>query len=128
MAFGAVVLLRTVNLLAVAPWVVAPVVLHDLVLGPLIIAVIWLVGRWLPPYARGPGMFGLVVSGSLTVVALSVIGRQGADPNNPSLLNRDYPTGWLVAIALTWGAVVVVALARRAALRRPKVDASTQQH
>ena len=117
-AYGGVVLLLTVDVLGVAPWVIGPVIVHDLLVAPVTLASVWVGARYLPIYARTPALFGLVVSGSLTLVALSVIGRRGASADNPSLLNRDYVTGWLVALAVTWGAVLVSSLLRRAAARR----------
>ena len=117
-AVGGLLLLRDGNLLAVAPWVVVPVIVHDLAIGPLVIALVWMGVRYLPLYARTPAMFGVVVSGALTLVAISVVGRQGASPDNASLLNRDYLSGWLVVITLTWVAVLASALMRRGWRRR----------
>ena len=116
--YGSVDLLLTVDVLAAVPWVIGPVIVHDLLIAPLTLGAVWVGARYLPSYARTPALFGLVVSGSLTFVALSVIGRRGASADNPSLLNRDYVAGWLVALTVTWGAVLVVALLRRAAARR----------
>lgn len=116
--YGSVLLLHTVNVFQVVPWIIGPVVVHDLLIAPLTIAVVWLAARYLPSYARTPAMFGLLVSGSLTIVALSVVGRRGASPDNPSLLNRDYLAGWAIAMAITWSIVVLTALLRRGTGRR----------
>lgn len=114
---GGFVLIRDVDVLTVVPWVVVPVIVHDLIVAPLIIAVVWLGSRILPPYARTPAMVGLVVSGSMTLVALSVLGRQGADPNNPSLLDRDYLAGWFGALVLTWLVVGMTCIFRSRRVR-----------
>jgi len=116
--YGSVVLLLTVDVLGVVPWVVGPVIVHDLLIAPLTIAAVWVGARYLPSYARTPALFGLVVSGSLTLVALSVVGRQGASDDNPSLLNRDYAAGWLFALTVTWVVVLLTVLLRRAAAHR----------
>lgn len=112
-AFGGLTLLDGNEIVAVVPWIVGPVLIHDLVIGPLIIGLVWLGTRFLPHYSRTPAMVGLVVSGSLTLVALSVVGRQGAAADNPSLLNRNYLAGWLVALALTWFVVGLTILWQR---------------
>jgi hypothetical protein len=115
--YGGLVLLTTVSAWQVAPWIVVPVLLHDLIVAPLIVAVVWLGSRVLPPYARTPAVFGFVVSGSMTLVALSVLGRNGASTDNPSLLNRNYLAGWLIALVVTWTFVAVVVAARRVSLK-----------
>ena len=51
----------------------------------------------------------LVVLGTVTLLAVPVLGRFGARPDNPTLLDRDYTAGWLVLAGLTLVAVVVAA-------------------
>lgn len=96
-----------------AAWLVTGVVLHDFVLAPLVIVVLAAAARLLPRIARGPAVVGLVVLGSVTLLAVPVLGRFGARPDNPTLLDRDYGTGWLVVAGLTLAAVLVATLLRR---------------
>jgi hypothetical protein len=49
---------------------------------------------------------GLLVLGSLTIMAIPVLGRFGARPDNPTLLDRNYTAGWLVVAGLTLVAVL----------------------
>jgi hypothetical protein len=44
------------------------------------------------------------------VVAIPVLGRFGARPDNPTLLDRPYLTGWLVVAGLTLGWVLLMSV------------------
>jgi hypothetical protein len=107
------------QLTSAATWLVAGVVLHDgvLAIATLVLAAIAL--RLLPPASRAPAVVGFVVLGSVTLLAVPVL---GARPDNATLLDRDYTAGWLVLAALTVVAVVVATLVRsRLATRRDRV-------
>ena len=95
------------NFVAAATWLVAGVVLHDGVLAPLVLLVCLGATRLLPGVVRGPAAAGLVVLGSVTLLAVPVLGRFGARPDNPTLLDRDYALGWVVLAALTVAGVAV---------------------
>lgn len=101
------------QLVGAGTWLVLGVLLHDLVLVPLTLLVAWLGTRLLPRGARGPAAVVLVVLGSVTLVAVPVLGRFGRRPDNPTLLDRDYTTGWLVAAGLVLGVAGVVGLLGR---------------
>ena len=116
-AVGAVKLLQQGDLFNLVPWLVAPVLIHDLLLAPFVICLVWLGHRLLPGYAHTPAMVGMLVSGGLTLVALSVIGRAGAAVDNPSLLDRNYLQGWLNALLVVWVAVAAIAVVQRARRR-----------
>lgn len=103
------------DLRSAAVWLVGGVLLHDVVLAGLTLAVGALVTRVPPRPARAPATVALVVLGSLTLVAVPVLGRFGAKPDNPTLLDRPYVTAWLVLVAVT---VVVVALVSLVRARR----------
>ena len=68
--------------------------------------------RVLPASARAPAIVGFVVLGSVTLLAVPVLGRFGARPDNVTLLDRHYVVGWLVFAALTVAAVVVASVVR----------------
>ena len=114
-AYGGFLLLDRQDLDRLAPagaWLAAGVLLHDAVLAPLTIAVGLAAARWLPPGVRAPGTVALVVLGPLTLLAVPVLGRYGARPDNPTLLDRPYLLGWLVCAGVVvagaaLGAVVV---------------------
>ena len=93
-----------------ALWLAAGVVLHDFVLAPLVLLGLFVGARVLPGPARGAAAAGLVVLGAATVFAIPVLGRFGARPDNPTLLDRNYAVGWLVLAGLTLLCVVLAAL------------------
>jgi hypothetical protein len=103
---------------ATAAWLATGVVLHDLVLAPLFLVLSALGARVLPSSARAPVVVGLVVLGSVTLLAIPVLGRFGARPDNPTLLDRAYGPGWAVLAALTVLAVVLAAALRARSRRR----------
>lgn len=88
-------------------WLVGGVVVHDLLLAPVLIAV-GIASRKLPVPLRAPAAVALIVWGSITLLAVPVLGRFGALEDNPTLLDRPYLITWLVGCALT---VLLVALA-----------------
>ncbi|GAA1927867.1 hypothetical protein GCM10009737_32140 [Nocardioides lentus] len=104
---------RLDQLVGTLVWVAGGVVLHDFVLVPLVLLAVALVGRLLPPRWRAPAAAGLVVLGTVSVVAVPFVGRFGALPDNPTLLDRDYTTGYLVLAGLVVLAVVAGGLRRR---------------
>ena len=74
-------------------WLAGGVVLHDFVLVPLTLAVCWLGARVLPAGRRAPVAAGLVVLGTLTLLAVPVLGGWGANSDNATILGRDYADG-----------------------------------
>ncbi|MGZ4447494.1 MAG: hypothetical protein ACXVEC_12325 [Nocardioides sp.] len=100
------------RLVGAGEWLVAGVLLHDAVLAPLVLLGL-VAGRRLVPVAlRAPLVVGAVVLGSVTLLAVPVLGRFGARSDNPTLLDRDYTTGWLVLAGLVVAGVAVGAVAR----------------
>ncbi|UUZ59308.1 hypothetical protein [Nocardioides sp. B-3] len=75
-------------------WLAGGVVLHDFVLAPVVLLGALALRRWLPPSWRSPLVVAGLVLGSTTLVAIPVLGRFGARPDNPSLLDRNYVAGW----------------------------------
>jgi hypothetical protein len=105
----------------VAVWLAGGVVLHDLVLAPLVVLLGVALARVLPGAARGPVVVGAVVLGSVTLLAVPVLGRFGARPDNPTLLDRPYWAGWSLLAALTAVAVATgVAVVRSRQRRRSR--------
>lgn len=109
-------------LVSVAIWFLVPVVLHDGLFAPAGITAGALGSRRLPSWLRTPVLGALLASAALVAVSASVI-PVAAEKRaaNPSLLDRDYVTGLLVALAIVWGVAAAVALARRGSHRQPGV-------
>lgn len=101
------------NTAAAVIWLAGGVVAHDAILAPLTIGLAWLglrlrrrmpddVGRIVGPRVAA----AVVVLGTVTVVAVPVLGRFGSLQDNPTLLPRNYVAGWLLLV----GVVVLVTL------------------
>ncbi len=99
-------------------WLAGGVVVHDGLVAPAVLLLAAFVARVL----RGAVPAGLVVVavvlGTVSVVAVPVLGRFGARDDNPTLLDRDYGAGWVVLAATTIGVALLVALAGRVSGRR----------
>jgi len=98
--------------LAAGLWLASGVVLHDLLLVPVVLLVMGVGSRVLPTAWRAPVAIGVVVLGSVTLLAVPVLGRFGARDDNATLLDRSYGTGWMVLAALVAVLVVVASLVR----------------
>lgn len=114
-AYGAYLLLSRQDadqLMNAGIWVASGVVLHDFVLAPLVLGLVYAGARVAPPAARAPAAAALVVLGSVTLAAIPVLGRFGARPDNPTLLDRDYVAGWLALAGVVLLVTVVATLVR----------------
>jgi hypothetical protein len=101
----------TGQLLEVVVWLASGVVVHDLVVA----GVSLLGGRGvglLPRASRAPAAVALVVTGTLALVALPVLGGFGDDHANPTHLDRPYVTAWVVWVTVVAVAVLVVTVVR----------------
>ncbi|MFL6079904.1 MAG: hypothetical protein ACJ714_08255 [Ornithinibacter sp.] len=114
-AYGLVALLDLGldNLRAAMTWLVGGVLLHDGLLAPVTIAGCFVVARLWRGSLPAPVVVGAVVLGTVTVVAIPVLGRFGARADNPTLLDRNYVLGWLVLVTLTVLAVAADILVSR---------------
>jgi hypothetical protein len=109
------------NLVGTVVWLAGGVIVHDGVLAFATVAVVWAGGLLVPRRHRAAVAAGFLVLGTVTVSAVPVLGRFGARPDNPTLLDRDYVAGWLVFAGLVCAATAVAMLVRR---RRPAPDLS----
>ena len=107
---GWLVLSRGHDLLNLGLWLAAGVVLHDGLLALFVLAIGTVAVRLLPRAAKAPAVVGFVVLGSVTLLAVPVLGRFGARSDNPTLLDRDYTVGWLVLAGLVLVGVVTASL------------------
>ena len=100
------------DLVDTAVWLAGGVVLHDFVLVPLTLLLGLALVRLLPANLRAPVVGGLVVLGTVTLMAVPVLGGWGANADNPTILDRNYPVGWLVVAGVTMLVVVVTIVLR----------------
>jgi hypothetical protein len=119
--YGMVGVLRTAADSHPVRWaldLVAASLVHDLLLVPVVLLLVAAGRHWLPASWRVPAAVFLVVGGTLTLIAVPVLGRPGARPDNQTLLPRDYPVGLAVALAVVAVAVVLGTLLVRTSRRR----------
>lgn len=112
-------------------WLMAGVVLHDALLSGVLLVVVALGARLLPRSFAAPAAVALVVLGSVTLMAVPVLGRFGALPDNPTLLDRPYVAGWLLLAGMTVTTMLVtgaVRARRRGAFLRAGEGPGRQEH
>ena len=102
--YGAVLLLDNPGptLVRIAIWAAAGVLLHDFVFAPLVTALGYAGRRILPRAWRAPVGVAALVSVTLVLLAVPVFDRPGAKPLNPTVVDRDYPLGLWISLAVTW--------------------------
>jgi hypothetical protein len=118
--WGAVLVLPLVDV-DLALWFVAGPVVHDVLLAPLFAGIGLLVARWVPRPWRAAVLVGGTVTGVLVLLAVPLLWRPFGGSRNPGLLDRDYPAGLLVAVAVVWVAVVATTLVKHKH-KRPHAD------
>ena len=114
-AYGAYLLLSRQDadqLVNAAIWLASGVVLHDFVLAPLVLGLVFVGTRIAPAATRAPAAAALVVLGAVTLLAVPVLGRFGARPDNATLLDRDYAAGWFAFAGVVLLATLVATLVR----------------
>lgn len=102
------------ELRGVVVWLAGGVVVHDAVLAPLTLLLTAVGARVLPSSWQGAGARAVIVIGTVTLMAIPVLGRFGADydPANTTVLDRPYAAGWGAVVVLS-----LVAVAAHAGLR-----------
>ena len=118
--FGVLRLFRldAAGLLDAVAWMVGGALVHDVVLAPLTLLVAWLLRRVVPDSWWARVAAALVVVATVTVTAVPVLGRFGARPDNPTLLDRPYWPGWLLLVVLVAVVTLLLDPVRRALRRR----------
>jgi hypothetical protein len=101
------------DVVAAGVWLAGGVVLHDFVLSPLVVLLGVAVVALLPWWAKAPAAAAGVVLGTVTLMAVPVLGGFGARADNPTLLDRPYVAGWLVFAGLVLSYACGWALVRR---------------
>jgi hypothetical protein len=94
-----------VIIIRIVVWALVGVVLHDAVFAPLCVALGFagrrlIPGRWWPPVAVA-AFFSVV----LVFLAIPVYGKPGMRPDNMTVLDRNYPLGLWISLAIVWACV-----------------------
>jgi hypothetical protein len=85
---------------------------HDVLLVPTALVIGWLVGRVVPPVARGPVRSALAVSAMFVIFAYPLIRRWGRRPTNSSTLPLAYGTNLAIVLVLVWLVAAAVVIRR----------------
>lgn len=96
------------DLKSIALWFTAGILVHDALFAPLCAALGLTARRLLPASTWAPLACGALCTLTLALIAVPVIGRAGAIPGNPTILDRNYALGLAIAIAVVWLAVLLV--------------------
>ena len=100
-------------IMRIAVWAVAGVVLHDLVFAPLCVALGFAGRRVIPTRWWTPVGVAALCSVVLAVLAVPVYAKPGLKPDNMTVLDRDYPLGLWISLAVVWACVPLYYLAVR---------------
>ncbi|MBB5918245.1 hypothetical protein BJY24_007157 [Nocardia transvalensis] len=106
------------DLMSIARWFAGGIVLHDAILAPLCAAVALLARRLLPAPWWASVAWGGLCTATLLLISIPVLQRSGENPANPSVLDRNYHAGLLIAVAVVW-VFVALDITRRYARTRP---------
>jgi hypothetical protein len=113
--YGALLLWENppVIIMRILVWAVVGVVLHDLVFAPLCVALGFAARRLIPGRWWSPVALAAFCSVVLVFLAIPVYGKPGLRPDNLTVLDRNYPLGLLLSLAIVWACVPLYYLAVR---------------
>ena len=127
--YGAVLVSENppVIIMRILVWALAGVILHDAVFAPVCVVLGFagrrlIPGKWWPPIAVA--VFCSVV---LAFLAIPVYGKPGMRPDNATVLDRNYPMGLWISLAIVWACVPVYYLARMAHRRVRRAEPSSRR-
>ena len=103
------------DLREVALWCACGILAHDVVFAPLCAAIGVGARRVLPRRWWAPIACGAVCTVALFTLSAPVLFRGHARADNPTVLDRNYPLGLLIALTVVWVLVIVGSIAARRA-------------
>jgi hypothetical protein len=113
--YGAVLVWENppVIIMRILVWALVGVILHDAVFAPVCVVLGFagrrlIPGRWWPPIA-----VAALCSVVLVFLAIPVYGKPGMRPDNMTVLDRNYPMGLWISLAITWACVPLYYVAMR---------------
>jgi hypothetical protein len=113
--YGAALLLENPwqILLRIAVWAAAGVVLHDFVFAPVSAALGFAGRRILPRALWVPVAVAALCSVVLVLLSVPVFDKPGMRPTNMTVLDRNYPLGLWISLAIVWVCAAVYVVAAR---------------
>jgi hypothetical protein len=118
--YGAVLVWENppVIIIRIVVWALVGIVLHDLVFAPLCAALGFAGRKVIPGRLSQPVALAVFCTVVLVFLAIPVYGKPGMRPDNMTVLDRNYPLGLWISLAVVWLCVLVYMLAQRLRLRR----------
>lgn len=109
-------------LVNIAVWAGVGVAVHDFVFAPLCAGLGYVGRRVVPGRWWTPVAVATTVTVVLAMLAIPVYSKPGAHLDNPTVLDRDYALGLLIALAVVWACVPLYhLLSRRLPVREDQV-------
>ena len=93
-------------------WVVLADVIVDWMAVPVVAMVGWLVTRFSPGWLRAPAQVGLLLGGTVLLVAWLPLRGTAAGTGNPTIQPLDYPVAVMVTLAVITSAMALWATYR----------------
>jgi hypothetical protein len=117
--YGAILVFENppVIIMRIVVWALVGVVLHDAVFAPLCVALGFAGRRLIPGKWRAPIAVAAFCSVVLLFLAIPVYGKPGMRPDNMTVLDRNYPLGLWLSLAVLWACVLLYYLAARLRMR-----------
>jgi hypothetical protein len=106
-AYGAALVWENppVIIMRIVVWALVGVVLHDAVFAPVCVALGFAGRRLIPGRWWAPIVVAAFCSIVLVFLAVPVYGKPGMRPDNMTVLDRDYPLGLWISLAVVWTCV-----------------------
>jgi hypothetical protein len=113
--YGAVLVWENppVIIIRIVVWALIGVVLHDAVFAPLCVALGFAGRPLIPGKWWAPITLAAFCSVVLAFLAIPVYGKPGMRPDNMTVLDRNYPLGLAISLAIVWMCVLVYLLTTR---------------
>jgi hypothetical protein len=115
-----------VIIMRILVWALVGVVLHDLVFAPVCVALGFAARRLIPGNWWPPITVAAFCSAVLVLLAIPVYGKPGMRPDNTTVLDRNYPVGLWISLAIVWACVPLYYFAVR--LLPVRQDEVVEQH
>ena len=114
--YGAVLVLDnpTEVIIRIGVWAAIGVLLHDAVFAPACLALGFAARRILPRSWWSAILVAALCTIVLVLLAIPVYNKPGLQPDNASVLDRDYHWGLWVSLAIVWGAALLYLIVRQA--------------
>lgn len=114
-AYGVMLVMdnSTEVIIRIVTWALIGVLLHDAVFAPLCVALGFVGRRLLPHRWWTPVLVAGLTTVVLVLLAIPVYDKPGLHLDNLSVLDRDYQTGFWIALAVVWGAALLYLIGDR---------------